>query len=149
MEVTIDKGSIDNRTYEAVWFAEDDIFYKVNYYKMNTDGVTYSLFETNLKLGETDSTVQIEDLIKVYEGFTFEGGVFAPESLVNPKTYDNEATVLGDKSTVINMYYERNKYEVTLEKDEGAEEVLGMGTYFFEEAVSLSARMLPGYSFVY
>ncbi|MCQ2749684.1 MAG: hypothetical protein MJ246_07010 [Clostridia bacterium] len=121
----------------------------MNYYKMNTDGTTYSLFESNIKLGETNSKVQISSLVKDYEGFTFEGGVVAPDSLNNPKTYNIEATVLGDKSTVINMYYERNKYEVKLEKDSGVDTLQGIGSYFFNEVVSVGASMLPGYSFLY
>ena len=85
-----------NDTFIAQWTARTDTKYTVNHYKMNLDGSTYTLAETDNLQGTTDTTVTPN--VKTYTGFT------SPEK--------QTVTVKGDGSTVVKHYYKRNKYTI-------------------------------------
>ena len=107
--------------------------YIVNHYKMDLDGSTYSMFETENKLGLTDTSVTPE--VKTYDGFT------------SPIT--QTVNISADGSTLVNYYYTRNKYNITLTYNTGISEVSGSGEYYYEEEVPINATLLAGYSFDY
>ena len=89
-------------TYTAQWAANENTQYKVNYYWQNIEDNNYTLHETTPLTGTTDQTVNAE--IKTYEGFTH-----------NPNAEGTllSATVLGDGSLELNVYYDRNTKSVT------------------------------------
>ncbi len=98
-EYTISQAltAYDN-TFTAQWTAKTDTPYKVEHYKMNLDGTTYTLADTDNFKGTTDASVT--PAIKTYEGFT------------SPST--QTVTIKGDGTTVVKYYYIRNKYTLDL-----------------------------------
>lgn len=98
-EYTISQAltAYDN-TFTAQWTAKTDTPYKVEHYKMNLDGTTYTLADTDNFKGTTDTSVT--PAIKTYEGFT------------SPST--QTVTIKGDGTTVVKYYYIRNKYTLDL-----------------------------------
>ena len=98
-EYTISQAltAYDN-TFTAQWTAKTDTPYKVEHYKMNLDGITYTLADTDNLKGTTDTSVT--PAIKTYEGFT------------SPST--QTVTIKGDGTTVVKYYYIRNKYTLDL-----------------------------------
>ncbi len=98
-EYTISQAltAYDN-TFTAQWTAKTDTPYKVEHYKMNLDGTTYTLADTDNFKGTTDTSVT--PAIKIYEGFT------------SPST--QTVTIKGDGTTVVKYYYTRNKYTLDL-----------------------------------
>lgn len=96
--VSIYKGSTGNRTYKANWTANTGTKYTVEHYKMNLDGTTYTLADTDNLKGTTDTSVT--PAVKTYEGFT------------SPST--QTVTIKGDGTTVVKYYYIRNKYTLDL-----------------------------------
>ena len=105
--VTIAKGSTGNREYTATWNANGDTAYTVDHYQQNLDG-TYSLVETENLTGATDSMVTAT--VKAYEGFTHNPAVEG--TLLS-------ATVAGNGSTVLSVYYDRNTYTVSYDLNGG------------------------------
>lgn len=98
-EYTISQAltAYDN-TFTAQWTAKTDTPYKVEHYKMNLDGITYTLADTDNFKDTTDTSVT--PAIKTYEGFT------------SPST--QTVTIKGDGTTVVKYYYIRNKYTLDL-----------------------------------
>ena len=107
--------------------------YTVKHYKMNLDGITYAEPEVETKSGKVNTTVTPE--VKEYYGFT------AP----NAKTVNIE----DNGSTIVEYYYTRNKYTVSLNIGQGISEVTGAGTYYYEQEISISANVSEGYTFDY
>ena len=105
--VTIAKGSTGNREYTATWNANGDTAYTVHHYQQQLDG-TYVLAETENLTGATDSTVNAS--VKQYEGFTHNPAVEG--TLLS-------ATVAGNGSTVLSVYYDRNTYTVSYDLNGG------------------------------
>lgn len=98
-EYTISQAltAYDN-TFTAQWTAKTDTPYKVEHYKMNLNGTTYTLADTDNFKGTTDTSVT--PTVKTYEGFT------------SPST--QTVTIKGDGTTVVKYYYTRNKYTLDL-----------------------------------
>ena len=119
----------ENITLYAQWSAQD-VNYVVNHYKQNTDG-TYpsTASETETLTAVSDSSVTPS--VKSYTGFK------------SPST--QTVTVNGDGTTVVNYYYERNIYTVSITKGEGIKNVTGAGTYKYGETVALTFELEPGY----
>ena len=92
-----------NTTLTAKWIANQDTKYKVNHYKQNLDDDEYILFETDNLQGVSDFTVKPS--VKTYEGFTSP----SIESVI----------ILADGSLVVDYYYARNKYDLTIIKNDG------------------------------
>ena len=130
--VTIAKGSIGNKTYKANWKANTDTAYKIEIYQMNLNG-EYVKTEEKQKTGETDKTAKVVPEIK--EGFTYE-----------PSLSKVEANIAPDGSTILTVYYKRNKYTVTLEKGAGIENVNGAESYYYGATVTVNAEVKPGYT---
>ena len=145
--VTVAKGSTGNRSYTATWTANSGTKYVVNHYQMNVNGSGYTLKETENKTGTTASSVTVANLKKTYIGFTFEGGKGATTATATkPSTLDTTTTVLADGTRVINLYYSRNKYALTLSKGTGISAVTGAGTYYYGQSVTIDATASTGYT---
>lgn len=91
----------------------------------------YTLIDTENKTGTTDTSVT--PAVKTYAGFT------------SPAT--KNANINGDGSTVIEYYYERNTYEITLTAGTGISAVTGSGTaYKYGKTVNINATVEAGYT---
>ena len=103
--------SITNRaediTVYAGWKARTDTVYRVEHYK-EVEGGKYELALTEEKAGETDTEVTAEAL-------TFKGYI--------ENTSHNEriatAIIKGDGSTILRLYYDREKYTVSFYPQNG------------------------------
>ncbi|MDO4938570.1 MAG: InlB B-repeat-containing protein [Lachnospiraceae bacterium] len=107
-----------------------DVAYTVKHFRQDLDGnYTDSLAETENFLAKPDT--QVTPAVKAYEGFT------APDT--------QTVTIASDGSTVVNYYYSRNSYTVTVSKGAGIKAVTGEGQYKYEESVKLTAEAEEGY----
>ena len=123
----------DDITLVANWLANTDTKYTVNYYLEDLNSDEYSLKESVTLTGTTDTLTNAE--VKSFEGFA------APEV--------TQVNINGDESTVIDLYYTRNSFELKLTvNNERAGTISGSGTYEYEEEVTLEAIINPGYTFI-
>ena len=125
--VAVATGSTYARAYTATWSPATDTAYTVEHYTEKLDG-TFELNSTDNEQGTTGATVAA--IAKTIEGFTFDE--------------DNEnnvlsASIVGDGSTVLKVYYTRNSYELALTKDENIASVTGAGTYKYGSTVEITA----------
>lgn len=137
-DVLTDLGEMDStegKKFYAVW-TPAEVDYKVEHYLMDTEGkYTIAPEVENLK-ALTGSTAKAT--VKTIDGFT-------QDMDANLATV-TEATVAADGSTVLKVYYERNKYSLTIDRDNGeAAEVI---EYYYEEAVETVTAEKTGYIFV-
>ena len=88
-------------TVYAKWTPKNDTRYTVVHWLENADDDNYSYKESEYKFGTTDS--ETEAVANTYEGFTAEE--------------IEQKTIAGDGTTIVNVYYKRNVYEVKFWKD--------------------------------
>lgn len=112
--------------------------YTVNHYLEELDG-GWKLYDAQSNSGTTNSSVTPTSFKKTVTGFTYNHAEVKGATVTN-------ATILADGSLVINLYYSRNSYSVTLNKETGIKEVTGAGTYKYEEKVTIGATVEKGYS---
>ncbi|MBO5523564.1 MAG: hypothetical protein J5986_07810, partial [Roseburia sp.] len=110
--------------------------YTVNHWKQKItgtagvyDGNNYDLAEKETFTAPIGSTVT--PVVKSYTGFT------SPSA--------QSGIVAADDSLVINYYYDRKSYSVTLHEGTGIESVSGGGTYLYGASVSIGAVLKEGY----
>ena len=119
-----------NMTITAVFEPNTNTKYKVNHYQENINNVEYTLYETEELSGTTGASIR--PAVKTYEGFT------------SPSV--QSTTILADGSRVVNYYYTRNRYELTLVAGEGIASVNGAGEYKYGAQASISATLEEGYN---
>jgi len=137
LSVTIPKGSTGNKVFTANWKAATDVLYTVNHYLEKIDNEEEQLTTLNSTLkesvphyGTTGEVVSPEP--NSYPGFT------AP---------DKQTTEINaDGTTVINYFYSRNQYVLTLVAKTGIEQVVGSGSYDYEKVVTIDAVVKAGYT---
>lgn len=105
--------------------------YTVKHWKQNVSGIGNTLADTETLSGKVLSSVS--PAVKNYSGFT------APTK--------QSVTVNVDGTTVVNYYYTRNKYALTMNKGEGVSSVSGANSYYFGADVKVSAQVEKGYTF--
>ena len=94
-----DNDLSDDLTLYAKWNPSSNVSYTVIHWLENADDDNYSLAASESKSGITGS--KTEAPAKTYVGFT------------SPAAKDIEQeTIAGDGSTIVNVYYKRNMYEV-------------------------------------
>ena len=122
-----------NIVYTAKFSANTNTKYKVEHYLQNIDDDYYpdEPEYVDNKTGITNTLTNAE--AKTFEGFK------APTI-----TQEN---INGDESTVIKLYYERNRYSVIVTKDNGGS-VTGARSYKYGDLIILEATPDPGYTFV-
>ena len=86
----------DNIALEAAWTAKTNTSYTVIHWQENANDDKYSFKESETKTGTTGG--QTSASAKSYQGFT-------------AQTVEQK-TIAGDGSTIVNVYYKRNVYEV-------------------------------------
>ena len=130
---------VENQTLYAIWSARTDTIYKVVHWQQNIggdknkhDADNYTIIDTQLLSGTTNE--KVAPSVNEYEGFT------APSV--------EQLTIKNDGSAVLNYYYIRNAYNVTVNKTTGVDTTTGGGTYQYGADVTIGYTLLPGYSFV-
>ena len=108
-----------NVTLTAEWTANTSTTYTVNVHKENADNAEYSKVDTIVRHdGTTDeklvvtsdtTTVTINNVTYSFDGFTFD----------ETKTGDIAKVVTADGKTAVDIYFTRNTYTLSVEKQEG------------------------------
>jgi len=95
--VTIVTGSTGDRSYTATWTPNTGTTYTVNHHQAAIDGGYNAAPEVESLSGTTGELTNAE--AKTYDGFT-------------AKQF-SQATIAADGSTVVNIYYDRNQYDIS------------------------------------
>ena len=128
--VVIPQSTYGNLTFTANWESKKNIKYQIKHWQQKV-GKGYELVESEEFYGETDTIVTPE--VKEYIGFK------SPEK--------QELKISGDGKAVLNYYYTRKAYRLTIDKDENIESVEGEGLHLYGEKVRISCKAKYGYSF--
>ncbi len=118
-------------TISPIFTANNDTHYEVNHYLMKLDGETYELLEGFSGTGTTDT--QITPAVKTLTGF------ISPEA--------QTVTINGDGSTVVDYYYAREEYTLTITNSDYVTTETPSGNYYYETNITLTANERAGYTF--
>ncbi|MBO5223249.1 MAG: leucine-rich repeat protein, partial [Clostridia bacterium] len=120
--------------YTASWIVNKDIEYTVNYYWQNIEDNEYTLHESVVLAGETDTTATAD--IKEYAHFTYNASMSTINGNIN-----------GDGSCVLSVYYTRNSYTLSVDNSSyGA--ITNSGNYKYGKEITSIAAPYLGYDFV-
>lgn len=103
--VEVNITDIQQDTPYTVTYNPAQVNFTVKHYQQNVDNDNYTLADTETKTGYTESPVG-DSLKKSYTGFT-------------ALLYDTTTKIAADGSTVVEIYYDRNYYLLTLNLDGG------------------------------
>ena len=114
----------------------DEAVYTVHHWKQKTTGIASTHDDKNYELAETETKKaqigsRITPAVKTYTGFD------------SPKTQTKAVTA--DGKMVIDYYYERHLYNVTLNAGTGIEKTTGGGSYRYGQSVAIDAAVKEGY----
>ena len=121
-------------TITAIWNANTNTPFKVEYYLQNLEDDNYTLTDTENLTGTTDTTATAT---KTYEHFT------VVETTAS-------ANIEPDGTTVLQVYYTRDKYTLTVQNYNtkgGTITCTKNGTYKYDKEITLSANVNAGYDF--
>ena len=114
----------------------DEAVYTVHHWKQKADGIASTHDDKNYELAETETKKaqigsKVTPAVKTYTGFD------------SPKTQTKAVTA--DGKMVIDYYYERHLYNVTLNAGTGIEKTIGAGPYRYGQSVTIDANVKEGY----
>ena len=114
----------------------DEAVYTVRHWKQKTTGIASTHDDKNYELAETETKKaqigsKVTPAVKTYTGFD------------SPKTQTKVVTA--DGKMVIDYYYERHLYNVTLNAGTGIEKTIGAGPYRYGQSVTIDANVKEGY----
>lgn len=114
----------------------DEAVYTVHHWKQKTTGIASTHDDKNYELAETETKKaqigsKVTPAVKTYTGFD------------SPKTQTKAVTA--DGKMVIDYYYERHLYNVTLNAGTGIEKTTGGGSYRYGQSVTIDAAVKEGY----
>lgn len=114
----------------------DQAEYTVRHWKQKADGIASDHDDKNYELAETETKKaqigsKVTPAVKTYTGFD------------SPKTQTKAVTA--DGKLVIDYYYERHLYNVTLNAGTGIEKTIGAGPYRYGQSVTIDANVKEGY----
>ena len=114
----------------------DEAVYTVHHWKQKADGIASTHDDKNYELAETETKKaqigsKVTPAVKTYTGFD------------SPKTQTKAVTA--DGKMVIDYYYERHLYNVTLNAGTGIEKTTGGGSYRYGQSVTIDAAVKEGY----
>ena len=130
VEVTIPKGSTEDKSYTANFTPNTDTAYTVVHKYQNLDGSWSS--ETENKTGSTDDIVT--------PPFKSKAGFDNPASTKQLK-------ILGSGDASIDYEYKRTEYHLTLTNPEDIDTTFNTGDYPFETQITLTAKAKEHYNF--
>ena len=114
----------------------DEAVYTVHHWKQKTTGIASTHDDKNYELAEIETKKaqigsKVTPAVKTYTGFD------------SPKTQTKAVTA--DGKMVIDYYYERHLYNVTLNAGTGIEKTIGAGPYRYGQSVTIDANVKEGY----
>ena len=146
MNLTVEDGG--TVTLTARWAPKDDTKYVVNHYIKNVDSNTYTLSWTVNYEWTTDTPVVFADVDKEFFGFTYSGWYVNEGNETRPAwAWVTTGNIDKHGTTVINLYYDRNKHTVYLSGDAHVATLSGAGTYEYGKEVEVSATAKTWYHF--
>lgn len=154
---TITYKKTKNTTLYAIWKANTNAQYTINYYMQNLDG-TYNktASATEKRTGTTDSVIKVSPTTdkKIFDstGFELDGSRSDSYPVANSNSGGIlSVKILGNGSTTVNYYYSRKTYNVTLaiaNGDKGFNKLYGSGKYKYGSSVDIQAELKDKYEFV-
>ena len=135
-----------NIAVTAKWEGNDGIAYQVHHYLMNTDGSGYSLWKTEKDCGKAGSTLYLADVEQTPEGF------LEPDGMVVDGANVSSTIIQGDGSTEIYLYYDRQKYTLTVNAGTGilSADIEGRNEnpaqVYYGASVTINAETKTGYT---
>ncbi len=123
---------------KVIFAAKTDILYTVKHYMQTLDGTGVEFDGKKYKLELTENGFGEVGALTNAESDNFEG--FEAGAI-------SQQTIMADASTVVNIYYNRKSYIVTVQKGEGIASISGLGEYLFGEMVSLQAQLQASHNF--
>ena len=125
----------DEDTTITAKYTASKVKYTVEHYLQNANDNDYTLYETVKMNGITDTLT--DATIKTYAGFT------SPESIT-------QQIINGDGSTVIKIYYDRDFYSLSLNKNISKAGTISSngGTFPVSKSITIEATTNPGYTFL-
>ena len=156
-ESSISAGMYGNVTLTATWTVDTDTEYKINIFRQTTaGGDNYEKTVVTRNDGITDSSVEvaksgtgvtINDVTYAPDGFTYEEG-----KTTSNNTIEGEFVVKADGTLEIDVYFSRNPYNLTINKQDGIESVkvngveFTTGEFLFEASISIEVEVAEGYT---
>lgn len=134
--VPIDRDAISEPTSSSGSVSNQTAKYSVVYWLQNIGAGTaensINYLKTKIEEKEGISGQNVTPLVSLYTGFN------------SPKA--QTVTIKSDGSTVVNYYYTRKSYTITLNKGSGISSVSGAGSYQYGESVTINAAVSSGYT---
>ena len=122
----------DNDLEAEGYYTALTVNYTVEHYQENIENTEYTLFESETKQGLTDTLT--EATAKDYVGFTVQNF--------------EQKTINGDGSTVVKIYYTRNRYTIRFNKnDDVATGTMDNMTVKFGQEISLTENAFEKYNY--
>lgn len=149
---TIKAGTTGDLNVEATFKPNENTKYVIQCYLMDTTGENYILDETRTlnKTGITDTKIEYtpEDI----EGFAKP----VLKDQYNQEVDLEDLVIEADESTILKYYYERNKYDLTINfvntldpnDTEGVKSITSSGSHYYGEDVDVNIELLDGFDFV-
>lgn len=138
-------------TLTATWTPRNDTKYVVKHYTKDLSGTAYTLVDTiEYSSWNVEVPVVISSITTgAYSWFTVPTLWYLSWSTAGPSGSGYvEITIDKHGTTVINLYYSRNNYNVYLSWDEHVDVLVGSGSYPFGAEVEVSATAKTWYHFV-
>lgn len=99
-------------TAKATRVASDKTPYKVNYYLENAENQEYTLYSTKSYAGTTNSKITLDDV-----------DIGIANCTIKSSDMTDETVITADGKTELNVYYNRNKYNINIVGAENISEV--------------------------
>ncbi len=122
---------VSNKEVGPVYSPNTNTPYIVIHYKEKLDGTYENVEELHLT-GTTDTN--ISPSVNSYPGFK-------TPSVIN-------TTINGDESTVVEYYYDRVEYTLTITNEDKVNTTTSSGTYKYEQPIELERKDVTGYHFI-
>lgn len=136
-------------TFTAIWSARNDTKYVVNHYYKNLGASTYFLSWTDNLEWVTDSTLVFTNLKHDYQWFTYSEWYVNVWNETRPSAGAvTQTTIDKHGNTVINLYYDRNRWNVYLSGDAHVQSLSWAGVYEYGAEVKVDMKAKTWYHFV-
>ena len=138
----ITTGNTGDKVLEAV-FENGTSGYTLTYYLEKPDGTGYDSYSTGFETATTGDVITASTKAIAIENSTYEKATNGAGNQVTT------VTVAPDGSTVLNIYYTRNTFALTVTAGTNTANAAGSGTYRWGEEVSISAEYanVAGYEY--
>lgn len=122
---------------------QNEIYYTIRHYVMDEDGNYNTQPTATVRYRNVDGT---RISLKSVSSATYNNGI----TTYQYGTVDNQkvTSTIIHSGTVINLYYARNQYSLTITKSDGVETSKVSGTIYAGKEITITASIAPGYKFV-